>query len=673
MRYIEGDDECSNPSMEPSLGDIVAERYHRRSFLRGSLATSMIAALSTPLRFASGGTAAVGTGRRPFTFKEISHGVDERHHVAPGYNVDVLIRWGDPVTADAPPFDPRNLTAEAQEKQFGYNNDYIGYIPLPFGSDSGEHGLLCVNHEYTNEEAMFPGIDRQALHKVFFADTTKGMVDVEMAAHGGSIIEVRKTNGKWQVVQGSRYARRISARSTEMRVSGPAAGHRRMKTSADPSGRRVLGTLNNCAGGVTPWGTYLMAEENFHYYFWSEGPEGLLGDVLEGKRPSIRDDHPERANYTRYGIPKRLYAWGKFHDRFNLDKEPNEANRFGWIVEVDPFDPASVPVKRTALGRFKHEGAETIVNKDGRVVVYSGDDERFDYLYKFVTAGRLDPGNPGANRDLLDDGSLFVARFDADGSMTWMPLVFGSGPLTPENGFESQADVLIETRRAADLLGATPMDRPEDVQPNPVTNKVYAMLTNNSRRAAEDVDEANPRGPNLFGHILELTPPDQDHAAPTFHWDVLVQCGDPSIAEVGAVWNPETSQNGWFAAPDNGAIDSEGRLWVATDQGNHWNRTGTADGLWALETEGARRGTGRMFFRVPVGAELCGPAFTPDDRTLFLAVQHPAIDGVKTFKGFERPSTFDDPATRWPDFDPEMPPRPSVVVITKSDGGPIGS
>ena len=672
------DERFSNPMTEPSLGDVIAKRYHRRSVLRGSLAASVMTALTAPLAttalFAgSRPAAAAGTSQSPFDFGEISHGVDETHHVAPGYDADILIRWGDPVTADAPPFDPRNQTAEAQEKQFGYNNDYIGYIPLPFGSDNGEHGLLCVNHEYTNEEGMFPGIDRQDLSEFFFADMTKDMVDVEMAAHGGSVIEIRKTDGKWQVVPNSRYARRISARSTEMRVAGPAAGHPRLQTSADPSGTRVLGTLNNCAGGVTPWGTYLMAEENFHHYFWVDPPEAPADGSAEAPEPSIREDHPERANYTRYGIPKLNYAWGKFHDRFHVDKEPNEANRFGWIVEVDPFDPSSVPVKRTALGRFKHEGAETIVNKDGRVVVYSGDDERFDYLYRFVTAGRVDPGKPGASRDLLDSGTLFVARFDADGSMTWMPLVFGSGPLTPENGFESQADVLIETRRAADLLGATPMDRPEDVQPNPVTQKVFVMLTNNAKRVAEDVDTANPRGPNPFGHIVELTPPDGDHAALTFRWDVLVQCGDPSVAEVGAVWNPETSQNGWFASPDNCAIDSEGRLWVSTDQGRYWDMTGTADGLWAVETEGEGRGTGRMFFRVPVGAELCGPTFAPDDRSLFLAVQHPAMDGAEKLKGFERRTTFDDPVTRWPDFDPNTPPRPSVVAITKSDGGPIGS
>jgi secreted PhoX family phosphatase len=462
------------------------------------------------------------------------------------------------------------------------------------------------------------------------------------------------------VVPNSRYARRITALDTPMQLSGPAAGHERLKTGADPTGTRVVGTVNNCAGGITPWGTYLMAEENFHYYF--------LGDV---------EGHPEQANYTRYGIPGNRFPWGRFHRRFDINAEPNEANRFGWIVEVDPLDPDSTPIKRTALGRFKHEGAETIVNDDGRLVLYSGDDQRFEFLYKFVTSGKVDPDNREANKDLLDDGTLYVARFAEDGALTWLPLVHGKGPLTAENGFASQADVLIETRRAATLLGATPMDRPEDVEPSPVTGKVYVMLTNNSKRGNEDqpgTDAANPRAKNLWGHILEITAADGDHAAETAHWEIIVRAGNPSDSAVAARWNPATSENGWFACPDNCAVDPAGRLWVSTDQGKNWKTaSGSADGVWALETEGARRGTGKMFFRVPVGAEMCGPRFTPDGKTLFVAVQHPATDGTIDYPGFERASTFEDPATRWPDFQPEMPPRPSVVVITKDDGGAIGS
>ncbi len=645
------EDVPTNPMTQPTIGDVITTRYSRRSIMRGLLGVSAIGTLMQH------SPALASLGAKSFDFPEIEHGVDETHHVADGYSADVLIRWGDPVEPGAPAFDPENQTAEAQSKQFGYNNDYIGYAALPFNSDNADHGLLCVNHEYTNEEVMFPGVGVQHSREVAFAGMTKDLVDIEMAAHGCSVIEVQRdgNTGKWAVVPNSRYARRITALGTEMAISGPAAGHDRMKTSADPTGMRVIGTINNCAGGMTPWGTYLAAEENFHGYFW--------GDA---------EGHPEEANYKRYGVPSMWYAWGKFHDRFDINKEPNEANRFGWVVEIDPYDPTSTPIKRTALGRFKHEGAESIINKDGRVVLYMGDDQRFDYLYKFITHGRYNPNDRDANRDLLDSGTLFVARFGDDGTMEWRPLVWGTGPLTPENGFMSQADVLIETRRAADLLEATPMDRPEDVEANAVTGKVYCMLTNNTRRTEEQVDAVNPRADNTFGHILEMTPPDMDHGALTYAWDILVKCGDPSVAEVGAQWNPETSENGWFAAPDNCAVDARGRLWITTDQGSNWAKSGTADGMWAMETEGDRRGTGQMFFRVPIGAELCGPKFTPDDRTVFLAIQHPATDGTKNYPGFEKVSTYEDPATRWPDFDDAMPPRPSVVVITKNDGGRIG-
>jgi secreted PhoX family phosphatase len=646
------EDTPTNTSPATTFGDVVALRYvDRRSILKGMTAVAAVTAAATPFQALL--SRAAYAAAKPFAFDEISHGVDETHHVSPGYSADVLIRWGDAVLAGAPDFNPGNQSADSQSHQFGYNNDFVGYAALPFGSDNPERALLCVNHEYTVEEVMFPGIGRQ--DRAGFPDMTRELVDIEMAAHGGSVVQVEKSGGKWRFSSDRSLNRRITA-DTPMHISGPAAGHDRMKTSADPTGTRVRGTFNNCAGGMTPWGTWLMAEENFNGYF----------------RGELADDHPEAVNYKRYGVPGNWYAWGKFHDRFDIAMEPYEANRFGWVVEVDPYDPASVPVKRTALGRFKHEGAETIVNRDGRLVIYQGDDQRFDYLYKFVSHGRYNPNDRAANRDLLEGGTLFVARFDADGSLTWMPLVFGTGPLTPANGFSSQADVLIETRRAADLLKATPMDRPEDVNPNPVTNAVYVMLTNNTRRKAGDENAVNPRAENRFGHIVELLPPGGDHGALTYSWDVLVLCGDPAKPGVGAKWGSPTTRNGWFGSPDNCAIDGQGRLWISTDQGTSWSKTGTADGIWAMETEGPARGSGRMFYRVPVGAEMCGPQFAPDDRTLFVAVQHVAVDGAKDWAPFGRNSTYADPATRWPDFDDGMPPRPSVVAITKDDGGVIG-
>ncbi|WP_274424235.1 PhoX family protein [Chelativorans sp. YIM 93263] len=634
----ETEDVGRNSSDNPTMGDVIHRRYSRRSFLGGSLAVAAIGSTVSPLALLAANRAEAADASQ-FNFVEVEAGVDETHHIAEGYDADILLRWGDKIFTDSPDFDPQNQSAEAQARQFGYNNDYVGFIPL---DDSGEHGILVVNHEYTSAELMFPNFARVSGAKVQLGEYTQELVDIEMAAHGGTVTEIQKVDGKWQPVLDSEYNRRITP-DTEMEIAGPVAGHDRVKTNADPSGTRAFGTLNNCAGGLTPWGTYLMAEENFHGYFDGSLPWG----------------HKESENYQRIGVPGGWYKWASFHDRFDVSKEPNEPNRFGWIVEVDPFDANSVPKKRTALGRFKHEGCETVVNGDGRVVCYSGDDERFDYVYKFVTDGTFDEGDRGANMDLLDEGRLYVARFDEDGTMEWLPLVHGEGPLTAENGFESQADVLIETRRAADLLGATKMDRPEDIQPNPETGKVYVMLTNNTRRT--EPDAANPRAGNEFGHIIEITEADGDYASTRSTWEVLVKCGDPSIAAVGATFSPATSENGWFGMPDNCAIDAAGRLWVSTD-GNSKEKTGRTDGLWAVDTEGEARGTSKLFFRVPVGAEMCGPYFTPDDETLFLAVQHPGDEGL---------ATYEQPATRWPDFDDNMPVRPAVVVVTKQGGGKI--
>ena len=644
--YEESEDIPTNPLTAPTLGDVIAARAGRRDVLKGMTAVAAVTALAAPLSTLA--TRAARAATSSLTFAEAPHTITETHQTAPGYEANVLIRWGDKLFADSPEWDPNNLSAEAQAKQFGYNNDYLAYFPLPLGSDNSEHGLLHSNHEYTNPELMFANWSKET--------QTAAQTRVEMMAHNGSVIEVKKDGGKWHVVENSKYARRITL-DTEMRISGPAAGHDRMKTGYDPSGTRVFGTINNCAGGKTPWGTVLMAEENFDGYFGGGDPESA----------------PEARNYMRYGVsaepswPPGVVNWHKTVARFDIGKEPNESNRYGWVVEYDPYDPNSTPVKRTALGRFKHEGATSIVNKDGRVVFYSGDDQRFDYLYRFITKGTYDPDNRAVNRDLLDQGTLYVAKFSDDGTMEWLPLVFGEGPLTPENDFNSQADVLIETRIAADLLGATPMDRPEDVEPNPVNGRVYVMLTNNSKRTPGQVDAVNPRAENLHGQILELTPPggsgaDADHVALNYTWELLVIAGNPNEESSGTKYHPDMSDAGWFSSPDNCAFDNAGRLWISTDQGSGQRKNQIPDGIYATDLEGEARGLTRFFFATPADAEMCGPEFTPDNTTLFVAVQHPA-EG----------STFEDPSTRWPDFQDGMPPRPSVVAITKLDGGVIGT
>lgn len=624
------------------LSEIVEARLSRRAFLAGGTAAGFVA------------TAPVLAGEAaapPFRFTEIARGVDETHHVAPGHSARVLLRWGDPILPGAPAFAPEGQTPEAQMGQFGANCDFIGVVPLA-NRGGHERMMLCVNHEYTMAPLMFPDVFG-ADGKVDSARYTARHAAIEQAATGVSVVEVERGRDGWAPVVSPRN-RAVRGWNSAIAISGPAAGDARMRTSADAAGTRVIGTLGNCAGGLTPWSTYLSAEENFQFYFAGNLPDG----------------HAEAAAHRRYGITGTglRYPWSHFDRRFDLAAEPNEANRFGWVVEIDPLDPRATPVKRTALGRFAHEGAECHVNGDGRLVIYMGDDARNEYLYRYVSNGRV-ARDRRANGRLLDEGTLSVAVFDETG-LEWRPLLFGRGPLTPANGFRSQADVLIETRRAADLLGATPMDRPEDVEAHPTNGRVYVMLTNNRDRKV--TSPANPRLDNAFGQILELVAPGGDHAADRFQWEMLVLCGPVDKPETGARWGQGTSANGWFASPDNCAFDGHGRLWIATDQGRAWPLSGSADGLWALGTQGAERGVGRMFFRVPIGAELCGPRFARGGRTLFLAVQHPAADGTREWKPFGRDSTYHDPATRWPDFDPALPPRASVVVVEREDGGVIG-
>ncbi len=657
VQFEEAENAGSNSTDNPTLGDVIANRLSRRDVIKGALAVAIVASTAVPPASAAGSASAPATAPVPpseFNFAELSVTSDVTHHVAEGYDAGVLLRWGDAIFPNAPPFAPLAQSATAQAQQFGYNNDFIGYLPIEGRSD---HGLLVVNHEYINEELMFPGRGWTNFWG-YFQPAGKDLVDIEVMAHGGSVVEVKKTGGKWAIVPASKYNRRITG-ETEMRIAGPAAGNARMKTTADPTGTRVKGMLNNCAGGITPWGTWLTCEENINYHF-------------SGKPRAISSD--EKRALKRYGIPSGRYTWNHIYDRFDVGKEPNEPNRFGWVVEIDPFDPTSIPVKRTAMGRFKHEGAGNVINQDGRFVVYQGDDERFDYVYRFVTEGKVDLANPAANRDLLDKGTLSVARFNADGTGEWLPLVHGASPwLTEKFGFRDQGDVVIHARLASDLLGATKMDRPEDVDVSPTTGKVYVMLTLNEKRTEsgdKGVNPANPRAKNQFGHIVEITPDGGDHAAATFRWEFLLKCGDPDIAEVGATFNALTTRDGWFANPDNCVFDAQGRLWISTD-GNRPNKTGRSDGLWALETEGARRGTSRCFFQVPRGAELCGPCFTPDMETLFVAVQHPGEKNEDDVTALL--STFDTPSTRWPDFKDGMPPRPSIVAITRKGGGKIGA
>ncbi|MDX1374892.1 MAG: PhoX family phosphatase [Burkholderiales bacterium] len=628
----------SNPSATPRLEDLIATPLSRRSVLKGGLA-----ALVATLPFSVGASAARASAPR-LGFSSIPVSSDDAVHVAPGYRVSVLYRWGDEtgiVGAPRAPFRPdASNSAAEQALQAGMHHDGMHFFPLPAGSNASDHGLLVINHEYTDDGLLHAdGMRRWSHEKVLKSQH----------AHGLSVIEVRRSGGDWAMVRPSPYARRITAR-TPIAVSGPAAGDARLRTQADPGGREVLGTLNNCAMGWTPWGTYLACEENFHEYFH------------HGGRPTAAE--------KRYGIrPFGLgYRWHEHDARFDAALHPNEPNRFGWVVEVDPYDPAAKPVKRTALGRFKHESATVSLAPDGRVAVYSGDDERFEYIYKFVSRGRFDPHAPEANRRLLDEGTLYVARFEPSGSGRWLALVHGRNGLDASRGLASQADILVHARAAADRVGATPMDRPEWIAVHPRTREVYVTLTNNSRRGRPGfpaADAANPRAPNVYGHILRWREQDGDPAAEAFDWSVFLLAGDPA--------HPEVAHRGTagpaFGGPDGLHVDGRGLLWIMTDvSASRMGREAFANlGANQLLAADPASGELRRFLVGPVNCEITGLAQTPDGRTFFLNIQHPG----------EAPDARADPAwpdqySRWPDGHAGARPRSATIVIRREDGGVIG-
>jgi secreted PhoX family phosphatase len=627
-----------NRSQNETFAAVAERAITRRGLLKGGLAASVVVGLGR-LRVPDSALAQEPpAGSSSLGFTPIQPSTADAVILPEGYAHNVFLRWGDPILPGFGGLNANfsNLSAAGQAGQFGYNNDFVAFFTAERGGQDSDEGLLWVNHEYTNPELMFYGYDPE--------NPTREQVDTELAAHGASVVEIYREgdSGAMYYRRGGALNRRITA-TTPMRLTGPAAGSDLLRTSADPTGTQVLGTLNNCAGGVTPWGTVLTAEENFDQYF---------------ANVDLVTDPRARAIHDRYGLAEGPSdrKWERFHARFDLGQEPNEPFRFGWVVEVDPHDPEFVPRKRTALGRMKHEGAETRLAADNRVVAYLGDDERFDYLYKFVTADIYREGDLAHNLGLLDSGTLYVARFDDDNTGQWLPLVHGQGPLTSANGFASQAEVLVNTRGAADLLGATKMDRPEDVTPHPVTGTVYVALTNNTKR--EEANAANPRVPNATGHVIELTEANADAAATNFTWGIFLLCGNPEDPSTFFAGYPK-DQVSPVSAPDNLLIDRAGNLWIATD--GQPSSLMVNDAFHVVPLSGPERGHVQQFLSVPVGAEACGPELTPDQRTLFCAVQHPGDGG-----------TIEQPLSSFPDAG--RPTRPAMLSIFRTDdpAGVIG-
>ncbi|MFF7979764.1 PhoX family protein [Streptomyces sp. NPDC007901] len=654
--------EVPNTSSNAYVGDVIADAVSRRSVVRAAAVVAVVAggvsvgaarpADAAPATGTAAGAAKPVGGARGLRFASVAPNTADTVTVPDGYGQNVVVRWGEPILRGAPAFDPENQTAAAQAGQFGYNNDFLALLALP-----GEHRrqILVANHEYTDEVLMFRGYDA--------ANPTRQQVEVAWAAHGLGVVVVEedRRTGALTAVPRHPLNRRVTA-TTEFRLTGPAAGSALLRTSADPTGRKVLGTLNNCSGGTTPWGTTLHGEENFNQYFAN-------GTRTTDKRYGLGTGATER-------------KWERFDPRFDVAQEPNESHRFGYVVELDPYDPGSTPRKRTALGRFKHEGATVRLTDDGRPVVYSGDDERFDYFYKFVGGKRMKRGGGRAAREhnatLLDEGTLYVARLtgdsptteidgtgrlpadgEFDGSGEWIPLATATakGAVSHVEGMTAE-EVYVFTRLAGDKVGATKMDRPEDIEPSPATGKVYVALTNNTNRGVGSnaaADEANPRNANKHGHILELTERWNRAESTSFAWTLFLVAGDPDDPATYFAGFPKDEVSP-ISCPDNVAFDPHGNLWISTDG----NQLGSHDGLFGVATKGARRGELKQFLTVPTGAETCGPLV--QDRRVLVAVQHPGeITGA----------SVESPASSWPDG-PGRIVRPAVVAVWRKDGCDIG-
>lgn len=659
--------EVPNTSANEYVGDVIASALSRRSVVRAAAVVTVATATGAAVNVAGAQGAEAATSAshlshsstsshssavpRGLRFTAVEPNTADAVTVPGGYGQNVVIRWGEPILRGAPAFDPEKQTAAAQAGQFGYNNDFLALLPL-----HGNQKLLVANHEYTDEILMFRGYDA--------ANPTREQVEIAWAAHGLSavVVEGDRRTGKLTPVPRHPLNRRVTA-TTEFRITGPAAGSDLLKTSTDPTGRKAFGTLNNCAGGTTPWGTTLHGEENFNQYF----------------------ANASRATDKRYGIGTGASErkWERFDKRFDVAQEPNEVHRFGYVVEFDPYDPCSTPRKHTALGRFKHEGATIRLTSDGRPVAYTGDDERFDYFYKFVSSKRMRHGSSRSVREhnlsLLDEGTLYVAKLtgdspaieidgtgklpadgEFDGSGTWIPLATATakGAVSHVDGMTAE-EVFVFTRLAGDKVGATKMDRPEDIEPNPKTGKVYVALTNNTNRGVgtnAKADEPNPRNANKHGHVLELTERWNRPESTSFAWLLFLVAGDPDDPATYFAGFPKDKVS-QISCPDNVAFDPHGNLWISTDGA----QLGSHDGLFGVATQGPRRGELKQFLTVPTGAETCGPVV--GERQVLVAVQHPGeITGA----------TVEAPASTWPDG-PGTYVRPAVVAVWRKDGCDIGT
>jgi len=650
-----GDELPSNHSNNPHMSELIGE-LNRRQVLAGGATLGALAffGVSLPGSSEAAEPAAQALGfpfkrRTRLPFSPVAVGRADSISVPAGYKATPFIPWGTPITGRYPAFlDDASNSAQDQAEQIGMHHDGMHFFPINAQrsnsrSHKNDHGLLVLNHEYIDAPLLHPNGPTVVAGKRSSAEEVRK----EINAHGVSVVEIRRNvRGDWEVMPSARN-RRITA-ATPMQIQGPARGHSLMRTRHSPDGTAARGTQNNCANGHTPWGTYLTCEENWAGYFANRDTTLPREQKRYGLRSTSRfgwdtlpGDEFERFDATR----KATEASGDYR---------NEPNQFGWIVEIDPFNPDSVPVKHTALGRFAHEGLVFAPVKAGkRVVCYSGDDSQNEYIYKYVSRDKYRPGR--SNGQLLNDGTLYVGRFNADNSGQWLALdfndpAFQAACTAAGVTFADQGDVLINTRLAADVLGATKMDRPEWGAVHPDTGEIYFTLTNNVIRTTPDA--ANPRVANAYGHIIRWREESRDHAGTSFSWSLFLLAG-PQTDSRSPKGQPLDASN-ILASPDGLWFDPEGRLWIQTDMSGSQLASGPFGNNQMLVAD-PQTGEMKRFLVGPLGAEITGITATPDMRTLFINIQHPG-EG----------STATNLLSTWPDG-PGKRPRSATVIISRED------
>ena len=600
----------------------------RRHLLRASALGGLI-----PLLYSCGTlsqvTGLLGAGSSPLTFTEVNHGVDEQLHVPPAYQKNILLRWGDPVFADVAEFNPNRQRAQNQARQCGYNSKVVAFIEVPSEEQNEtKQGVLVLTHENTEPKLMFPNINT-------INDMNSLQINVDMMAHGVTVVGCSQNqNGDWVIDKNSPYNRRITPKS-QMAFSGPAKGAKRLKGPFS-NAHSTTGTCANADGCMTPWGTVLITEKNFQRYFF-------------GTPSRTR----EKNNYAEYGVTGIAETpWYRVDSKWKLSSNSLGALHLGWVFEIDPLDATSRPVKHTALGRCHHGGCSVHVDKHQHIVSYTCDADAGQYIYRFVSSRPYEPNDAKANSLSMSLGTLSVARI-SNKRLTWIPLEHGEGELTRANGFRRKSDVVIDLRRAASLSGATPMDNPSSIQVDPHSGRVFVVMAGNNNR--------NTTYP--AGHILELTVADDDHSAESYRWDNYITAGKTSITSLigkGGSYGLGTTNNGWFANPTHASIDNFGRMWISTD--GMPESTNLSDGVWVTYATGKGQAVPRHFLRSPIDASVSQCALDKTGETLFAGICHPGKN-----------SNFANPSSRWPDFQDDLPPRPSVIAVRNQNGTPIGT